>query len=261
MRLRHIALGCALTGGLGFLALPAGPALAGNTVLAGGRVLAGNTAFAAWDARPEISVSSPETDNPYGAKITLTVTLKPAVAGRAVALYATPSGGPRALVATGTVDAEGKWYAPYSITRATVFTAVFAGDAHHAPVSASRTLSAYARVTGRLGGAYATSQGSDGIAYAVFHAAGTLTLYSTVAPDKAGECLEPESEQYDKGAGWDADTKYGCDKLDRDSHDTAPFSLTLAAGDRYRIRGDYLRGKDTANLSTTGPWLYFIVAK
>jgi hypothetical protein len=267
MRLRHIALGCALTGGLGFLALPTGPALAGNTVLAGNTGLARDTVpardtgLAARDAKPEISVSSPETDNPFGAKITLTVTLKPAVAGRAVALYATPSGGPRALVATGTVDAEGKWYAPYSITRATAFTAVFAGDAHHAPVSASRTFSAYARVTGRLGGAYATNQGRDGIAYAVFHAAGTLTLYSTVAPDKRGECLEPESEQYDKGAGWDADSKYGCDKLDRDSHDTAPFSLSLAAGDRYRIRGDYLRGKDTANLSTTGPWLYFIVAK
>ena len=267
MRLRHIALGCALTGGLGFLALPTAPALAGNTGLAGNTVLArntglpGNTRHAVRDAKPEISVSSPETDNPYGAKITLTVTLKPAVAGRPVALYATPSGGHRALVGTGTVDAEGKWYAPYSITRTTVFTAVFAGDAHHAPVSASRTFYAYARVTGRLGGDYATNQGSDGIAYAVFHAAGTLTLYSTVAPGKPGECLEPESEQYEKGAGWDADTKYGCDKLDRGSHDTAPFSLSLAAGDRYRIRGDYLRGKDTANLSTMGPWLYFIVAK
>ena len=82
-----------------------------------------------------------------------------------------------------------------------------------------------------------------------------------MAPNKRGECLEPETEQYDKGVGWDADTKYGCDKLDSGSHDAAPFSLSLAVGDRYRIRGDYLRGKDTANLDAQGPWLYFTVTK
>lgn len=67
-----------------------------------------------------------------------------------------------------------------------------------------------------------------GVSYAVFRTAGTLTLYSTVAPGKPGECLEPETEQYDKGAGWYADTRYGCDKLDSASHDTAPFSLSQA---------------------------------
>jgi hypothetical protein len=56
-------------------------------------------------------------------------------------------------------------------------------------------------------------------------------------------------------------TKYGCDKLDRESRDAAPFSLSLAVGDRYRIRGDYVGGKDTANLSAQGPWRYFTVTK
>jgi hypothetical protein len=252
MRLRHIALGCALTAGLGCLALPSGGALAATGD--GGRATAVKV------AGPQISVTSPATDNPYGAEVTLTITLRPAVTDRQVSLYATPDGGARQLVAAGVVNAEGKWLVRYQITRATTFTAVFPGDAHAAAASASRTLRVYARVTDRLGGYYTTRK-SGGVVYDVFRGAGTLTLHSTVAPGKHGECLEPESEQYDKGAGWDADTKYGCDALDGASHDSAPFSLSLAVGDRYRMRGDYLPGKDASNLGGQGPWLYFIVVK
>ncbi len=108
-------------------------------------------------------------------------------------------------------------------------------------------------MTDWLTGAYKTSKNSDGVVYDVFHGTGTLTLYSTVAPNKRGECLEPETEQYDKGVGWDADTKYGCDKLDSGSHDAAPFSLSLAVGDRYRIRGDYLRGQGHRQPRHAGP--------
>lgn len=252
MRLRPIALSCALTGTLGFLALPAAPAVAERAV----------PVHAVETVKPPISVGSPVTDNPYGAQVTITVTLGPTFTSRKVSLYAKPAGQPRRLVATGTVDAKGKWYPVYSITRTTTFTAVFAGDSRDAPNSASRTLHAYARVTDRIGGYYKTSRSSDGTVYDVFHSAGALTLYSTVAPNKHGECLEPETQQYDAGVGWDADTKYGCDKLDGKSHDTAPFSLSRAGGDRYRIRGDYFRGSsDTANLNGQGPWLYFIVTK
>ena len=261
MRFRHIALGCALAGGL--LAVPAGTALADGAGPAGGKpaLIGKPSSMARAKAKPGISVSSPVTDNPYGARVRLTVTLGPTVADRRVALYATPSGGTRTLVARGAVNAERKWHVRYRITRATTFTAVFAGSPYDAPVSASRTLDAYARVTDRLTGAYTTGKGGGGIVYDAFHGTGTLTLYSTVAPNKHGECLEPETEQYDQGIGWDADTKYGCDKLDAGSHDIAPFSLSLAVGDRYRIRGDYLRGKDTANLDAQGKWLYFTVTK
>ena len=251
MRLRSIALSCALTGALGLLALPAVPALAKSAVPAE------NLAT----ARPPISVSSPVTDNPYGAKVTITVTLGPTFTGRRVSLYATPAGEGRRLVAVGDVNAKGKWYPVYRMTRATTFTAVFAGDARGGPSSASRTLRAYARVTDRLAGYYKTSTSGSGIVYYVFHGTGTLTLRSTVAPNKHGECLEPETQQYDPGAGWDADTRYGCDTLNGDSHDTAPFALSRAVGDRYRIRGDYVRGTDAANLSTKGPWLYFQVVR
>ncbi len=240
-----VRLGCALTGALGLLAVPA----------------TASASVTADKVKPPISVSSPVTDNPYGAKVTITVTLGQTYGDRRVSLYAAPAGEARRLVAAGDVNAEGKWYPTYVITRATTFTAVFAGDARDDPSWASRTLTAYARVTGRVAGYYKTSKSGDGHLYYVFHGADALALHSTVAPGKPGECLEPETQQYDPGAGWDADTRYGCDQLDGKSHDTAPFALSRAVGTRYRIRGDYVRGKDTANLSAQGPWLYFIVTR
>ncbi|HEY6495854.1 MAG TPA: carboxypeptidase-like regulatory domain-containing protein [Trebonia sp.] len=349
MRLRIIALGCTLTGALGFVALPPAAALADSgavvantvtratltlnapaTVVFGGKVaLSGRLTFAtgtppaqttvtvtrtgagtaaktfaaktgadgsftltdtspakgkytytaafAGDAKaamakatasvtvetvkPTISVSAPVTNNPYGSKVTLTVTLGPTFADRQVSLYASPYGEGRTLVATGEVNAQGKWYPTYSITRKTLFTAVFAGDSHNDPNSASLTLQAYAGVADRITGYFETTK-IGGVSYDVFHGASTLTLYSTVMPAKHGECLEPETEQFESGKSWDADTKYGCDSLTSESHDTAPFTVNLAIGDRYRIRGDYIRGaKDLANLSQQGPWLYFEVVK
>jgi hypothetical protein len=89
-----------------------------------------------------------------------------------------------------------------------------------------------------------------------------LVLHAAVSPNKHGECLKPETEQWNRGYGWGDDTAYGCDSLDRGSHDRAPFNLARAAGDRYRIRADYVRSpRDRANLSTDGPWLYLMVVR
>jgi hypothetical protein len=211
--------------------------------------------------KPQLSITAPATDNPYGTKVKFTVTLGSTFADRQVSLYASPYGGGRTLVATGTVDAQGKWYPTYAITKKTLFTVVFAGDTHNDPNSARLTLQAYARVTDRITG-FAKTTKISGVTYDVFKGSSTLTLYSTVAPNKHGECLEPETEQYESGTKWDVDTKYGCDTLTSSSHDTAPFTVNLAIGDKYRIRGDYFRNsKDLANLNEQGPWLYFEVTK
>src|SRR5690242_13445815 len=105
MRLRLIALGCALTGALGSLTQIHGTALAANT----------------GPAKPRITISSPVTDNHYGARVRLTVTLgRTFTSNRVVSLYAAPFGGRRTLVATGRVNAQGKWYPTYPITRKTM---------------------------------------------------------------------------------------------------------------------------------------------
>ena len=137
-----------------------------------------------------------------------------------------------------------------------------AGSAPQAVRSASNSLYASTRVANRLTGYYKTTKSRSGIIYRVFHGHGTLTLFATVYPNRHGACLEPETEQYDAGAGWHVDTKWGCDALDGASHDTAPFSLSKAVGASYRIRGDYFRGsRGATSLSKQGPWLYFIVTE
>lgn len=244
MRFRHIALGCTLTGALGCLMLP--PV----------------TAHAAAKAPPKLTISAPVRDNAYGARVKFTVTLGPTARNRKVTLYASPYGArTKKLVATGNVNAQGKWYPSYLITRKTLFTVVFGGDSANAPNSSRIMLQAFARAADRVGGFFKTTK-IGGVTYEVFHGSSTLTLYSTVTPAKHGQCLQPESQQFDSGFGWDADTKYGCDKLNATSHDTAPFTLNLAVGDRYRIRGDYNHSAaDLGNLSVQAPWVYFEVVK
>jgi hypothetical protein len=167
-------------------------------------------------------------------------------------------------VATGKVNARHKLFVSYIVTRTTTFTAVFAGTKGHAAARASHTVGTRARVASRVTNYFKTVK-FNGVIYHYYHAAKALSLHSTVTPNKHGECLEPETEQWDKGPKgpvWDADTKYGCDTIDAQSHDSSPFDLSGAAGDKYRIRADYIRGKkDTANLSTDGPWVYFVVVK
>lgn len=241
MRTRLAALGCSFAGALGLLALA--PA-----------------AGAASLPKPGMSVTTSAGSYAYGTKVRVTVTLNAKVPGATVVLNAFPSAGKKTLVATGKVDGN-KFYASYTVTSTTNFVASFNGDDEDAGTSASRKVTVGAKVADGITGYYKTTT-IGGVTYRVFHSSGTLTLKATVTPNKHGECLEPETEQYDTGSGWDADTKYGCDKLSSTSHDTAPFKLTAAAGDRYRIRADFIRGaKDTTNVSANGAWLYLQVVK
>ncbi len=208
-----------------------------------------------------MSVSTPKGGYTYGAKVEITVTLKAALPNSAVAVYAEPAGQSPVLIASGKVNSQGKYYPHYFITKNTTFLASFAGNAKNAATTASRAVTSTAKVADAVTGFYKTTSIS-GQGYYVYHGNSTLTLKATVTPNKSGECLEPETEQFDAGVGWDADTKYGCDALDSQSHDSAPFKLSQAIGSRYRIRADFIKGaKDTANLGANGPWLYFEVTK
>jgi hypothetical protein len=242
MRPRLLAAGCTLAGTLGLLSLPSA------------------AAHAASRPEPPLSISA-KSSYAYGTQVHFTVTLKAKEAGAAVKFYATPAGGKATLVTTAAVNSKGKIYPSYLLRRNTKFTAVFAGDARDAARKVSVSVAAAARVTSSITGFYQTTKIS-GSTYRLYHANGTLTLHATVAPNSAGQCLEPETQQWDKGVGWDADTKYGCDKLSSKSQDTAPFSLGQAAGDKYRIRARFTHGKNnTAVHSANGGWLYFEVLK
>jgi hypothetical protein len=249
MRLKLIALGCALTAALGTAAVTSSAARADSAAPAAGLPV------------PAMSVSTDKGGYTYGAKVTITVTLHAKSASAPVKVYAEPVGQPITLIATGKVNAQGKYFPTYFITRNTTFFAVFAGTDANAPAKASRKVSATAKVANAVTGGYKTTVIS-GVTYNVFHGASTLTLKATVTPNKSGECAEPETQQLDAGVGWDADTKYGCDTIDSQSHDSAPFKLAQAVGSQYRIRADFIAtAKDQANLSANGPWVYFQVTK
>jgi hypothetical protein len=245
-RARIAAGGCALAAGLGVLALFAGAA----------------RAAAAAPAQTALSIVTAKGSYAYGAKVNITVTLKNTVDDRAVKVYATPAGGKAKLIASGQVNPKGKFFPSYVVTTATKFTAVFAGNKANKAAKASHSVTAQANVLASLSG-FKKMVKIGGTSYAVFTTKQILTLHSKVLPNKAGECLQPETQQWDKtakGAKWDADTKYGCDSLDSGSKDTSPFNLAQAVGDKYRIRAEYVASaKDKANLSANGAWLYFEV--
>jgi hypothetical protein len=57
-----------------------------------------------------------------------------------VAIYAQPAGGAKKLVKKAEVNASGVLAIGYKVTKNTTFTAVFAGDARYAPVTAKATV-------------------------------------------------------------------------------------------------------------------------
>jgi hypothetical protein len=280
MRSRSIALGCALAGALGLTALPLATTHAGSSAHAASSPAAASaatqaaltgptltlpapvtTAVVARKTAPALSIRTSATTYAYASRVWLTVSLGRTRRNRAVAIYAAPLGVRGWLWHSGKVNSAGKLRVYFRLTRTTTFTVVFGGDARDAPVRASRTVQALARVADAISGYYARTR-VGGTTYYVFHASKQLVLRATVSPSKRGECLKPETEQWDTGSGWDDDTAYGCDSLDSGSHDSAPFNLAQAIGDRYRIRADYVRGaRDLANLSADGPWLYLTVVR
>ena len=248
MRSRFIAVGCALIGAVGLLGIPQGIARAATPAA----------------ATTQLSVSTVKGSFNYDEEVVVTVTLDKTIPGGTVSLYAQQAGLGTKRIAVGRVNAKHKLFVSCHVTRTTKFIAVFAGSTGHAAARAARTVGTRARVGSRVTNYFKTAM-YKGHLYYYFHQNKALTLHSTVTPNKHGECLEPETEQWDntpKGPVWDADTKYGCDTLDKQSHDNSVFVLSGAAGDRYRIRGDYIRSKtDLVNLSADGPWVYFVVVK
>jgi hypothetical protein len=260
MRSRHIAGGCALAATLGFLALPPGTAQAAGTA----HTVTARTAVAAVAARktrPTLTISTRASTFAYARRSVMTITLGRTRANRTVLIYAAPVGHKRWLWGGGRVNSAGKLRKAFGLRRTTTFTVVYRGDARDAPAMASLTLQAVAGVADGLSG-YDKKTKVGGITYYVFRGGHTMVLHAMVWPNKYGECLTPETQQWDAGIGWDDDTTYNCDTLDGGSHDSAPFNLAQAIGDRYRIRADYRRGaRDLANLSANGPWLYLVVVK
>ena len=75
-----------------------------------------------------------------GTTVQVTAHLGKTYRSRVVAIYAQPAGGAKKLVKKAQVNSAGTLTISYKVTKNTTFTAVFAGDAHYAPVTAKATV-------------------------------------------------------------------------------------------------------------------------
>ncbi|MFH9981856.1 hypothetical protein ACH4ND_21915 [Streptomyces sp. NPDC017179] len=205
-----------------------------------------------------VSVTTSASSYAYGATATVTAHLGTTYSTRKVSIYATPNGGKKTLIKTGTVDAKGNLKATYKITRNTTFTAAFAGDDCYAPGTATRAANAYVKVATTLGGYY-TSTKYSGITYRVYHRTVKPKVTATVTPNKAGQCQRFQVQRYYSGA-WHTLTTSNCFALTSKSTAKSQLSLPKALNQKFRVRSKYERStKDNTNMSTWSNWLYFTV--
>jgi hypothetical protein len=207
---------------------------------------------------PSLAITAGAADYAYGSWVRATATLGPTFADRTISVYAQPSGGAKKLVTTATVNAQGGLTFVYQLFRTTAFSAVFGGDAHNAPVTATLDLGAFADVWMSNSGYY-TSTTVSGTVYRVYHHTGEVSSTVVVTPGKPGECVKLEV-QWLSASGWLRDELFPCETLSSASKLSADLTLLGAAGFWYRMRADYVpSSKDNTNVATDGSWFYFKV--
>ncbi|MFF7381657.1 hypothetical protein [Streptomyces griseoluteus] len=209
-------------------------------------------------ATTSLTVTADASTYAYGATATVTARLGTTYNGRTVSLWATPAGGTKTLVKTGTVDSKGNLRTTYKLTRSTTFTASYAGDHRYAPATATRAVSGQVKVAQALSGYY-TSTTYSGTTYRVYHRTTRPTVTTTVSPDKSGQCVKFQAQRYYSGA-WHTLNTSACFTLGAKSTVSSRLSLSNAAGQKFRVRSEYVRGaKDTTNVDTWGGWQYLTV--
>lgn len=204
-----------------------------------------------------VSVTTNASTYSYGAKAAVTAHLGTTYNGRTVSVYATPYGGTKTLVRTGTVDSHGNLAATYAVTRATTFSVSYAGDYRYAPASASHAVQAYAKVTDGLRGAYTTAK-VGATTYAVYHHTVDPVQSAVVSPAKTGECVAFTAQEWYGGA-WRTIASAGCMRTDPTSTALAQLTGSHPVGPHFRFRTEYVHAAgDPANLSTYGAWIPFM---
>ncbi|MFE9454572.1 hypothetical protein [Streptomyces sp. NPDC006739] len=205
-----------------------------------------------------LSISSDASSYAYGATAKVTAHLGTTYNGHTLSIYAEPYHGKKALVRTGTVDSHGNLTASYKVSSSTVFTASFTGDYRYAAATAVRTVSAYAKVSESLSGYYGSTRYGS-ILYRVYHHTAKAELNVTVTPNKAGQCVQFQTQRYYGGA-WHTQSTSSCHTLSTTSTTSATLGLTKTVSSRFRLRARYVHSnKDTGNLNTWGAWQYFTV--
>jgi YVTN family beta-propeller protein len=208
---------------------------------------------------PSLSVTTGAVTFAYDSTIHVTAHLGTTATNRTVSIYAQPTGGAKKLLKTGKVSSSGTLTVSYVAAHSTTFSEVFSGDAKYAAKTVTHTVTVSAKVSPTISGYYASKKiGSQ--TYRLYHDTAHLNVAVTVAPDKSGQCVELQIQEFFEGS-WQTSQITSCGTLNSSSK-VSGF-LRLSSGIRFlqfRIRADYVRSSgDTSNLSTDSGWLYFMV--
>jgi hypothetical protein len=197
----------------------------------------------------------------YKPTITVTAHLGTTYTNRTVSIYAQPDGGgTKTLLKTGTVDASGNLTVSYTAPHSTTFSAVFSGDARYAPATAATDATVQASVSESVSGFYGTKK-VGGIKYKLFHRSKGPKLGINVAPNKAGQCVYVEIQEFYSG-NWQPNSMSGCETLSSSSEITVVVDVSQAdLGFPYRIRADYLANADPTNGANDSAWQYVMIEK
>jgi hypothetical protein len=198
----------------------------------------------------------------YNTAISVTAHLGATYANRTVSVYAQWDGSTsKRLLKTANVNSSGNLTISYTAPHSTTFSVVFGGDAHYAAKTVTRDVGVRAFTATSIGGYYASKK-AGGTTYRLFHRSSYLYVTATTAPDKSGQCVSIEVQEYYGGA-WHANETTGCSVLNGSSQ--LYGYLTVTNGDpgyQYRVRADYTRSAtDVSNLSTDSGWQYVLVEK
>lgn len=207
-----------------------------------------------------LTVTANGTVFTYEPTVRITAHLGATYRNRSVRVYAQWFGRRAStLIKAGAVDSRGDLTVSYLAAHSTTFRVVFSGDAHYAAKTVTRAVYVRANVSESISGYYG-SRYVSGILYRLYHSNDLLYASAGVAPDKHGQCVEFEVQEYYEGA-WHSNVTTGCVSLSASSHAAADFDLAHAdLGYPYRIRADYLRSaSDTSNESADSGWLYLLV--
>jgi hypothetical protein len=202
-----------------------------------------------------LKVSTGASTYNYDPTVHVTVQLGTTKTNRTVAIYARQLGSKsQRLLKKGRVNSRGELTVSYKAPHSVTFSAVFAGDARYAATTVSRTVQVRAAVGESVRGYYGSQQ-----TYKLFHRSGKLDLTVTVSPNKHGQCVRVQLEEYYQGTWYSAEG--ACGYLTKASKASGTFTLSSAnVGYPYRIRALYIRSaSDVSNLSNDGAWVYFKV--
>lgn len=208
-----------------------------------------------------LSVSADPSEATYDPTIKVTADLGPTLSNRTVAIYQQMAGSGKKLLKKGTVDTSGQLTADFTAPYSTTFTAVYSGDSLNQAKTVTKAVTILAKTSLSMGGYYGTTS-QNGTTYREFHRGSAINVDITVGPNKSGQCVWVEGQEYYNGT-WNANMKSSCAGLNSASKLAGYLTAVNSdPGYPYRIRVHYLPSRgDKRNAGSASGWQYVLPEK